>query len=66
MNEDRRGVEYRYLYHIARMLTESEVKVRVNEFQVEVPVGIAAHLYGVCFCDYDAIRLAERRIEVCD
>ena len=53
-------VECRYLYYM--MLTGSEVKVRVNEFQVEVRVGITAHLYDVCFCDYDAIRLAERHI----
>ena len=48
------------------MLTRSNVRVRVNEFQVEVRVGITAHLYDVCFCDYGVIRLAERPIEVYD
>ena len=61
-------VEYRYCIFIILYgtLTRSNVRVPVNEFQVEVQVGITAHLYDVCFCDYDVIRLAERCIEVCD
>ena len=45
-----------------RMLTGSNERVQVNRFQV----GITKHLYDVGVCDYSAIRLVERHIEVYD